>query len=288
MTKKGSVVIIGAGAIIALATIIYAIQAEQPQPTVPTFAPSEKETSSIESQSSLTPAMAADADGMEVWEQLGLPHDPNEGETEEANQAILEEDQRSKAIEEERARIDAKEGEVFALVVSDERVKAEIEGTHEVTSDFLPSERRVNSDADLMTLLVTGREVLTGSWETSYKSVLTERFSLTIEVKDGSIISIEKKTLEDLGGVFTYTDEEKELIRTALQDSNVQSAVKQKEDAGLGLAVSLRPIANPTMDCPAEGCWLIVIRQVDSHATFLVWLNSTEDKVIKAKAMEGW
>lgn len=284
------IVIVAIGALISLSVGVYAVQNTGLDFRTVTSSPPETENrlDQAENPEGLTTQIEAEASEKEIWEELGLPYDPNEGETEEANQAILAEDESSEAIERELARIDAKEGTAFALVMADDRVKAELEGTHEVTSDFLPSEYRSSTDMDRMTLSVTGREVLTGSWETAYTSTLTDRFALVIEMKDGTITSIEKKPLDDLGGVFTYADAEKEIIRTALQDSFVQAAVKQKEDASAGLAISLRPITNLAINCPPESCWLVVIREVNSHATLVVWLNSEEGKVVQTKAVDGW
>lgn len=243
-------------------------------------------------QASGTPksSIEAEASEKELWEELGLPYDPNEGEPTEETAEDIRQAQIEQALEEEQIRIDEKERATVALVMADDRIKEYVKDALQVDSDFVPSEYRQNTDTDKVTLTVTGKEILEGSWETSYTSKLTDMFALEIEVKDGTIVSIEQKPLVDLGREFTYTDAEKAMIKTALQDPAVQAALKVKEDAGKTISISIRSdkLSFPAFNCPMNQCALIFIREVNSHATLVVWLNTEEGKVVKTEPADGW
>jgi hypothetical protein len=217
-------------------------------------------------------------------------YDPNKGEPTEETTEDIQRAQNEIAIQEELDRIDEKERVTVALVMADDRVKEHIKDALQVDSNFVPSEQRQNTDMDKVTLTVTGEETLEGSWETSYTSKLTGMFTLEIEVRNGTIMSIEKKPSPDLGGKYTYTDAEKEMIRTALQDPAVQTALKEKEDAGKTVAITIRSqqLDFPAYNCPMNQCALIFLREVNSHATLEVWLNTAEGKVVMTKQADGW
>ncbi|MCI0560847.1 MAG: hypothetical protein MN733_20375 [Nitrososphaera sp.] len=244
-----------------------------------------------QASSTSEPSIEAEASEKEVWEELGLPYDPNEGEPTELTPEEIEQARLEQALEEELLRIDAKEGTTFSIIMEDERIKEEVEGARQVSiSEFVPSENRVNTDMDKMTLTVTGKKDVEGSWETSQTSIFTGVFTLAIEVKDGTIMSIKKTPLPDQSTVHTLTEAEKVMIRTALQDSAVQAALKEKEDAGIATSISIRSekLSNLAFNCPMNQCALIFIREVSSHATLAVWLNTEEGKVVKIEAVDGW
>ena len=232
MDSKRVAILAAIGAVITISFVVYASQVAQSSIAQPTSA--SKETN--DPQDVKTQVIEAEASEKEVWEQLGLPYDSDEGETEEVNQTILDEDARSEAIERELARVDAKEGTTYAMVLADDRVKTELEGVLDITSDFVPFEGR-QTDVDVMTLTVTGREILEGSWQTEYVSTLTNRFALEIQVKNGTIESIERTELDDIRTVFTYTDEEKGIIRTALEIPEMEEALSQKGDVQIAISV---------------------------------------------------
>lgn len=232
----------------------------------------------------------AEASQKQVWEELGLPYDPNKGEPTELTAEDIKQAQIEEELEQELLQIDAKEGTSFRAAMEDQRVKDEVKGALQVSSDFIASENRPNSDTDKLTLTVTGKEILEGSWETSYTSILTGMFALEIEMKDGAILSIEKKPLDDIRMVFTYTDAEKAYIRMALDDPAVMTELKEKEDAGKTVSVSFRSekLDFPAYNCPMNQCTLVLIREVNTHATLEVWLNTGEAKVVRMKEVAGW
>jgi hypothetical protein len=274
------VVALAATSVIA-AIIVWALAAQFSQPT--SLSPRTEPAGSIDLN-------AAEASEKEAWEELGLPYDPNEGEPTEASAEDIQRAQNEIAIQQELDRIDAKERATIAAVMADERVKEHVKGALQVQSDFVPSEYRENTDMDKVTLTVTSTETVEGNWQSSYTSKLTGMFALEIEVKDGTIVSIEKKPLSDLGGEYTYSDAEKEMIKTALQDPAVLTALKEKEDAGKNIAITIRSekLDFPAYNCPMNQCALIFLREVNSHATLEVWLNTAEGKVVKTEAADGW
>ncbi|MCI0563249.1 MAG: hypothetical protein MN733_32630 [Nitrososphaera sp.] len=278
----GIIAAIFVGAVAIQSTGLGPSQAQQTnQPSV----------SNTQASSSPEPSIEAEASEKEVWEELGLPYDPNEGEPTELTAEDIEQAQREQALEEEILRIDAKEGTTFRMVMDDERIKEEVKGALQVSIDeFVPSENRENTGMDKITITVTGKEAVEGSWETSQTSIFTGVFTLEIEVKDGTIASIEKTSLPDQRTVHTYTDAEKKMIRAALQDSAVQAAVKEKEDAGIATSIGIRSekLSFPAFNCPMNQCALIFIREVSSHATLAAWLNTEEGKVVKMEAVDGW
>lgn len=265
---------------VVAAIIVWALAAQFSQSTTLTAQTEQAGSSDLNT---------AEASDKEAWEEFGLPYDPNEGEPTEETAEDIQQAQNEIAIQEELDRIDAKEGTTYSLVMSDDRIKDYVKDARQVSSDFVPSENRQNIDTDKMTLTVTGKKSVEGSWETSQTSVFTGNFVLEIEVKNGTIMSITKLPLADQRAVFTYTDAEKEMIRTALEDPAVQAAVKEKEDAGKALSIGFRlKIDFPAYNCPMNQCALIFIREVDSHATLAVWLNTEEDKVVRTNAVDGW
>lgn len=250
---------------------------------------SQPTLSSKQASNTSVSTINAEATQKQVWEELGLPYDPNEGEpteltTDDIKQAQIEQD-----LEQRLIQLDAKEGTNFRAAMDDQRVKDEVRGALQVSSDFIASENRPNSETDKLTLTVTGKEILEGSWETSYTSILTGMFALEIEMKDGTIVFIEKKPLDDIRTVFTFTDEEKGFIRTAASDPAVQSALKEKEEAGVATVISIRDgISSYLVNCPPGHCVLVTIREVNSHSTLAIMLNTEEQKAVQLKEVDGW
>jgi hypothetical protein len=75
----------------------------------------------------------------------------------------------------------------------------------------------------------------------------------------------------------------------AINDPVVQSSVRAKEEAGVQTVVSVRgKISGYTLDCPFSQCALITIREVNSHATLAVMLNTEKATVVQIKGVDGW
>lgn len=283
------VVFVAIGVIAAILVVVISTQSSR-LGLSQTPQTNEPGVSNIQASDQESP-IQAEASEKEIWEELGLPYDPNEGEPTELTAEDTQQAEIEQALEEELLRIDEKEGTTYRTVIEDDRIKEEIRGALQVSiSNFVPSEHRENTDMDKMTLTVTGKKAVEGSWETSQTSIFTGVFTLEIEVKDGTIVSIEKTLLPDQHTVHTYTDVEKEMIRTALQDPAVQAAVKEKEGAGIATSISIRSekLSSPAFNCPMSHCALIFIREVNSHATLAVWLNTEEGKVVRMNAVDGW
>ncbi|HKU50440.1 MAG TPA: hypothetical protein VJP79_10850 [Nitrososphaera sp.] len=282
---------IGGAGVIAAVLIIVVSPGSQHQ-AVTALTDGHADTNFVEySNDTLEPQMsAADTSEKEIDQELGLPNDPAADEsTESQTKQDIRQTQIEQALEEELLRIDAKEGTTFRKVMDDERVQEYVKGALQVSSDFVAAENRPDSDLDKLTLTVTGKEILQGSWETSYTSILTGMFVLDIETENGTIVSIEKKPLDDIRAIFSYTDEEKEFIGMALDDPVVQASLKEKEDAGIATAIAMRGgISNYAINCPPEHCVLITIREVNAHATLAIMLNTEEHSVVQLKEFNGW
>jgi hypothetical protein len=208
--------------------------------------------------------------------------------TREEIEALELEDQRrsdidSEASDAEDQRIEAKERRIRELIWSDERIK-EYQETFAVfgfDSHFVMDEQGPCDNAEMIINVAKERHV-EGDWQTSYTRTLSGRLELKVSVVDGEISSIAENPLNNDISEYSFSEEQKKAIRTAVENNTVQALFQDKE-----MEIGVVRVGKVFFDGCEGTCGIVVIHQKeDREKTVVVHVDVSNQRVTSIRL--GW
>jgi hypothetical protein len=182
--------------------------------------------------------------------------------------------------------LEVREKDIFATALADQRVSAYTENAYTVNHDFTPHELRDSIFDELVIHTVNNKEVR-GDWQTSYAHTWRGLTDIELTILDGNIHSINVIPKEDVTEIIEFTDDEKSIIRTTLDDQRVKNLIEGRE------GVHIRNLYHSTYfekywDCPPNNCTSVIITKENSKAAVVADVNTLSNKVIRVTTSGDW
>lgn len=178
---------------------------------------------------------------------------------------------------------DEKEKKAVASALSDPKVSKYTDHALSIDHQFYPSGDGVE---DLI-LHVAGKEKVVGDWQTG-QTVIYSKHEIKAKFTKGKISSVGVTPLPDKTYSIVFSEDEKEIISTVMQDARVQELLKGRNPIYVMAIYSGTALLNPDANCPPESCEIVKIVQVNTKKVINVWVNPSADHIANIVPSEGW
>ncbi|MGI0012807.1 MAG: hypothetical protein ACREBU_05085, partial [Nitrososphaera sp.] len=189
---------------------------------------------------------------------------------------------------------EAREIAVYALLASDPRLAKYREGVYGHAEDFQPL-RKEPSGAwiDEAVMHVIKEQIVEGDWQTGYNVTYRGLTDVNMEIRSArEILSIEEIPLADTTHQYTFNEQDKEIIRAALDNVTVRQTLESKEELGYSTFATVVAyngyFASSETLCPPGKCGRVHFQVEDTKQVMLVWLNTDTRVVARIDLSMEW
>lgn len=189
---------------------------------------------------------------------------------------------------------EARERAVYKLLASDPRLAKYRVGVYGHAEDFTPL-RQEPSGAwiDEAVMHVIEQQIVEGDWQTSYNVTYRGLMDVRMEIRSGTeILSIEEIPLADNTRQYSFNEQDKEIIRAALDNATVRQTLESKEELGYSTFVTSVAyngyFTNSETLCPLGKCGRVHFQIEDTKQVMIVWLNTDTRVVARIDLSMEW
>lgn len=187
-----------------------------------------------------------------------------------------------------------RETAIYALLASDPRLAKYREGVYGHVEDFSPL-RREPSGAwiDEASMHVIKEQVVEGDWETGYNVTYKGVTEVQMEIKSArEILTIKEIPLPDSKYQYTFNEQDKAIIRAALDNATARQTLESKEVLGHSTFVTTVAYngyftSSETL-CPPGKCGRVHFQVEDTKQVMIVWLNTDTHVVARIDLSMEW
>ncbi|HKU50196.1 MAG TPA: hypothetical protein VJP79_09615 [Nitrososphaera sp.] len=190
-------------------------------------------------------------------------------------------------LEEERLNslIPSKNRAAYAAALADPRVSKYTSNALNIDQDFSATEES-NKEFDELSMIVTGKQEVTGDWQTKEVWTYSNIVNMTVLLNDGVVQSVDVSQAYDHVKTVTFNDEDKAIIKAALDNADVAKLVAKIPNFYIFGVYHGTYFENGDF-CPAESCVVANIAEENTKNSISVWVNTAKMDVVRI-ATHGW